>query len=293
MKNSLKEKLKNERGVSIITILLIILILAVIGGVGYFYVTEFMMEDKETEKETVSQTQETPRTNVNPAPAEENIVAPSNNGEAGELDQINSASKLNGVFSNGTVTIKIYLVKNNKAYYVATSDSNYISGNGDISNDTSFVEDDFGETKVKIDATDTGIKVESTKEDLPSGDYAKQSAYSKEEFFKEENFGDPQYLNSTYNGLYKLDDRTIEMYQDSATTVRIEVVSGSTVSSLSYEIRQDGTLYGKIFESEYLVTLNGDTLTFKTQKGEDGDKFDGVYTKTGQVTMDYLIQKKE
>jgi len=257
---------KNKTGL----IIIIIAILCLVGGALYLFFGTDMFKKKEEPKEDKKEEEK----------------------ETFELGK----SELNGVYEKDGITIKLFEVAKNSVYFDYEVEGLGVSlplklrngkATGDIFDDT-----------YTVVIKDKEIELTSNSEEVEKGTYTKTKTYTKEDFYKDQ-IGDPELLNSEYNGIYDKDGTKLYMYQTEEDTVYIDVSiieNGSwTGFGKYYEIQEDGSLKEDlVFEDDEVeseLTLEDNTVTLKIFDEENYGKLNGTYTKNGTVSIDYLIEK--
>lgn len=192
-------------------------------------------------------------------------------------------AKYSGIFANDTNKIKLYELADNKVYFNIVSQNGVSEGYADKNGET-IVGEIFNKYTFVI--KENGIEFTTTDENLVQGLYAKEGDYTKEAFYLDK-YGDYNLINSQYNGKFELEGATIFMYQSEEKKVRVVIEKGLSSSDISYDIMDDATLHGTIFEEEYSIKLEGDSLVFTTIKGDK--TFDGTYKKIVTLTMDDIL----
>lgn len=262
MNNNVEKKSKMP-----IIILLLVLIAAIAAGVIFFFVTKDNKNDKPKETE---------KTESNKQPVVQ--------------------SDWNGIYENNGNTIKFYQPKENKIFFILEINGSFICNQAKVSGNTiTFEEESFGE-KTKYTFTLNGENVEftSTSDYLGNGTYTKRQDYGTEDYFKDV-VGDPSYLSSKFNGVYKKDNYSITMYQIKEDTVEIVIQKGTSFSSRSLPIVNDSLVYEDEFLGEIErinISVNGNELTV-TASSDDQDSLlnsiNGTYTKEKDYTIDDIL----
>lgn len=191
--------------------------------------------------------------------------------------------KYDGVYLYEGTRIKLYELADNRIFFSIISQNNDTEGYADKNGKTA-----VGEifNKYTFTIKDNGIEFTTTDENLVQGTYTKESNYTKEDFYRDK-YGDINLISSKYNGKFELEGATLYMYQSEEKKVRVVVEKGLSSSDISYDIMDDASLNGKIFEEEYSIKLEEDNLIFTTVKGDK--TFDGTYKKTKALTIDDIL----
>lgn len=209
-------------------------------------------------------------------------VEPSNNVEE-------KVYKFSGVYkNNNNIVITLYELENKTVHFTINKEDELSASNSEgdakISGDTA-KGDIFNHYTFVV--KENGIEFTTSDENYDSGLYTKTGEYTKNEYYRDK-YGDASLINSEYNGQYELDGATIYMYQSEKDKVRVVAEKGLSSSDLPYDINDDKTLHATIFDDEYTIKLEENSLIFTTIKGDK--TFDGTYKKTKTLTMDDIIK---
>ena len=189
----------------------------------------------------------------------------------GTFNDNNTKNTCGGIYQNNSIIVKICEI-NNKLYY----NINDISSGVINKSSTSFQNEEY---TFNINNDELTI----TNSASYNGEYTKKSNYSLNEFYND-NYGNTKYLNSKYNGIYKLNDSKIYLYQVNETEARL-VLTNSTDNL--YEIRDDESLYYRLGNEDYIITINGNELIYKTVI--DGSITENKYSKEKTITINDII----
>ena len=179
------EETKNKKSVLPIIIVAIVVLVAL--GVGLFFLLGNKSDD--TSKDNKNETKTEEKSNF---------------------------EELSGIYTNGDASIKIYAFKKSVDYgKYSTNTLEYSIGDEEYSRGGYFkIKNKKGESNIfgsvlSVEVRDDGLYFtgnDDFKEDMPNfpdGLYKKTAEYSPEDYFKD-NYGDPSYLTTQYNGIYKL-----------------------------------------------------------------------------------------
>jgi len=209
----------------------------------------------------------------------------------------NSNIKTNwsGIYENNEGTITIYQINEELLHFDLALNGGNASGSANIS-------ENVAEGKIFSTYTFTwnNWKIEFTTndEDLKAGYFTKKEDYSKEQYYKD-NYGDPSYLNSSINGVFKKDDSTITIYQTKESQAEILISQKFSVYSMSIPI-VNGALsieqesFGDI--EKINITFTNDSITV-TASSSDTDsllnRINGSYKKEKSYTMDDILSENK
>ena len=100
-------------------------------------------------------------------------------------------------------------------------------------------------------------------------------------------YGDPNYLNSKYNGKYQYNGITLYLFQTDENTVHGYLKKGNTINYLKYEIQYDESLFVSWNNNIYTISFFKTGLSFITIEGEK--IYDGLYVKEEKLEMKDII----
>ena len=207
-----------------------------------------------------------------------------------ESEVKNNNNKFNGIYKYNENILKIYGINDNRLFYDLSSSSSSI-GHANIDGDTATAI--VFDTRYEFTLNENGIAVNVSDSVEDSGVYIKQSDYLSEDYYRD-NYGDPAFLSSIYNGIYKKGQVVAYLFQISKDKVRVNIEMEGSFSDLEYDIKEDGSLYGEIFDDIYSIFLEDDKLIFTTIKTEDEEKkYDGEYIKESNLTIEDILKKFE
>ncbi|MBP5683804.1 MAG: hypothetical protein J6X02_00930 [Bacilli bacterium] len=257
-------------------LIIIIVVLLVALGVGAYFL--FGKKD------------DTPTNNQNNN--QENGQNNNQNNNNNNNDATFKASSFSGVYKLDDVTVVLFgKDSNNKLYYDISSGTN--SSSGDASVLGTSAEAEIFDTTFKFTINNGNLELTTNDEKFKSGTYNKISDYKINDFYND-HYGKEEFIDTKYNGDYSNDTTKVYVYQESESEVRIYFMGTAGLHDISYEIKDDGSLYSKFFDDEYTVTFEGDKMTYTSKKG-DGSKneFDGTYTKVKSLSLEEIVDYVE
>lgn len=262
-----EEKPKNNKKIIIIIIALLVVVSAVLFVV---FGTDLLKEKKNDE----------------PAPVAEDV-----------------ASKFAGIYQNND---SLLLVKNETEvlFRYTLTGAGLFQGkakvNGNKAKETQNGEFTFEYKDGNIDVGYDSVDAEPI---IDLGLYSKVADYNNENIYKYV-VGDEQYLDSSYNGLYKNKDITIALFQISEDKVKAELYQNDDFDfpplSAVFTINSESNLVSKsIFEEEetaYEITFTDQSfsLTVNTDifgMDENDERLEGTYFYSGKITRDEILKE--
>ena len=271
------EETKNKKSVLPIIIVAVVVLVAL--GVGLFFLLGNKSDD--TSKDNKAETKTEEKSNF---------------------------EELSGIYTNGDASIKIYAFKKSADYgKYSTNTLEYSIGDEEYSRAGYFEiknkkgESDIFDSVLSVEIRDDGLYFtgnDDFKEDMPNfpdGLYKKTAEYSPEDYFKD-NYGDPSYLTTQYNGIYKLGKIEMFMYQTDKNEISVKINGSSEETIVFYgrdfEIKEDGTIVEKlIFEDDEI-----DSTIKLTEKGfeftsKEYPELNGTYVKEKDITIKDVISR--
>ena len=252
------EKKKGGAGI----IVLILVILAVLGVGGGFLATKVLnKEDKKEDTKTEEKNKEEKKEEIS----------------------------FSGIYESDKGTLKVYDTGKGKIFF--TFDGDYsVDSYAEVKKGKA-VENGFDKREFSLEGESLVVSDDSEDYNI-AGVYTKKKEYTAKEYYNDA-YGDPKYLESKYNGLYKSDKKKMYIYQTEDGKVRVNVDTGDySLFDIDFDIKEDGSLYVEFFDDIYTVTFDGDKTTFTTVKTDDDDKKvkDGTYTKEKTLTIEDVIE---
>ncbi len=194
----------------------------------------------------------------------------------------------NGVFKNENKVIYMYQCDENNAF-VSSKDGNIKMRLMIDAKAENIAKGYLDIDECNFEINDEILKIETNNDRLQNGDYKKESSISAEEFF-EVLIGKTDYFNEKkYNGLYKLENSNLYMFQYSNDEVYVIIDSDKGSYMNKAYISDENNLFMGDFSSNYQIVLDKDSLTFiivsKNEMSTSSDDiFDGLYTKVKEIT---------
>ena len=203
------------------------------------------------------------------------------------------SSDFDGVYKKEKTTIKLFSLGEKNVYYYIDANGGTIRSSGSFRNGNVF--GSLFDENYTFSLLDNGISVETNSTVVLNGTYDKTGNYTIEEFYND-NIGDPSYLTSKYNGIYKDEQSNILMYNinEKEVVFNIDKTSDGVISSLqrNFEIKDDNTL-------EYVddstgavstITINDDSLTVNIVE-DTLINYNGTYKKDSDITIESLLKQ--
>lgn len=211
-------------------------------------------------------------------------------------DNIDGDNVWNGIYTNedGT-TFKIFQKSNTEAL-INGQGSSFLSLPAVIV-DNKLIAEDY---ELTID--NNVLNVNSSNDDSITsliGTYTKQGDYTKEEYYSD-NIGNIDYINNTtWNGIYKLNELIAKIYQISDTEVKVDingVVDGiSVLFTNTFTVTDNKLLYqDNFFNINTNITIEKQNENLVISGGSDdldstANKVIGTYTFDRLITIDDII----
>ena len=196
----------------------------------------------------------------------------------------------NGVFKNNNSTLKLYQKSETELNFEGEINNNYIYGTATNinKNKTIFTNDEVTYTfiicKDEVFLTTPNIK------DMK---LTRNSDYTNTDYYKE-HFGDPKYLDSIFNGIFKNDKYTIKLYQKSDTEVSLTITGDFYYNAIikieNNQIDYEETLDG--YTQKIKININDNIMSLEmsdTYPGNTLHQINGTYPKESNYTIDQII----
>ena len=215
--------------------------------------------------------------------------------------------ELSGIYTHEDASIKIFAFKKNPNGKYTSNTLEYSIDSDDYSRGGYFeIRNNKGESNIfdsviSVEIKDDGLYFSTNdafKEDMPNfpeGLFKKTGEYTVEDYYKD-NYGDPAYLNTQFNGIYKLDGIEMFMYQPEEKEVKVEV-RGTTANTallygINFEIKEDGSLVEKIiFEDDTIDATLKVTETGVEFSSKEYPDLNGTYVKEKNITAKDIISR--
>ena len=143
--------------------------------------------------------------------------------------------------------------------------------------------------KTKAEIKDDSLIITNGTDDFKSGTYKNVGDYTLEEYYSDF-YGEKEYINSDYNGVYKKDGIELLVYQMNKNTVRFLLIEEDEATDLRPELKSDGTFAEDFFGDEYILKFEKDKVTL-TYKGEESKDISGTYEKTDKLKIEDIVEK--
>lgn len=158
-------------------------------------------------------------------------------------------------------------------------------GNDMVSIEGSKVETD----NYDLEFTNNSVKVKSSNEEVPSGEY-KKSSYSTDDIYKDY-IGEVSLYDNNYNGKFETEKNTIYTVQTSEDELKILFKNDEeTVNIILYKKDKDH-FYEKFFDDKYDLVFDKDTAKLTITYGnKKKSSMDGTYTRKAKLTKEEIIK---
>lgn len=196
----------------------------------------------------------------------------------------------NGIFKNNNSTLKLYQKSETELNFEGEINNNYLYGTATNINKNKaiFTNDDVSYTfiicKDEVFLTTSNIK------DMK---LIRSSDYTNTDYYKE-HFGEPKYLNSTFNGIFKNDKYTIKLYQKSDTEASLTITGDFYYNAIikieNNQIDYEETIDG--YTQKIKININDNIMLLEmsdTYPSNTLDQVNGTYTKESNYTIDQII----
>ncbi len=202
-------------------------------------------------------------------------------------------------------TLKIYPLENGKFFYTLNGNG-FFQGKATVSGKVGKKESShFDEVSIYEftlnDDNSIHVKVTDNGKVFIDATYTKESGeYMVNEVFDDMTFIDDiskDYFNTKYNGIYKLDNNELTMFQFNENTVEVDIVGSSGLYSKEATIVSDGKLEYVDEEGSGKMTIELDNGSLKLEI-VDGDedftfrKFSGTYKKEKEFNLESFVNYK-
>ena len=222
-----------------------------------------------------------------------------NNNTSGEnnnsgIDESFNEINWNGVYENERGIIYIYKLNDEEISFNAQIDGTYYQGTADIKGNIAEGEI-FNTYTFKLNGVNLEFSSDDT--DVKSGVFVKTKNYTKEDYYKE-NYGDPKYLETVFNGVFEKDGTTISIYQTNEDTVSMRILSGMSLygrnlSINGNELVYENEVFGEISKINITVTENElNIVSSSTDEDSLLNKVSGTYPKTKNYTLDDVLNNQ-
>ena len=230
-----------------------------------------------------------------------------NNEENGNTEVTGDAEKFEGIYA--TENDKMFIRKESGTtfhYMIGGSFEGSAVVNGDTAKEKNTMDDDYFTFKL----TEEGIELTyNASEDksviIDTGLYKKVADYNVDNKYKEA-VGDPQYLETGYNGVYKTDEITLYVFQisendvlvkasndvdvlfDEKFTKEVNEVNGETsyVAKSFFDEEKDAFILN-IFDNSIEIIVKDDVLDYN----EDDKKLENNYKFDRKITKEEIIEE--
>lgn len=313
---------KDKNVLQYVPIILLILVLALGGYVGTNKITSLIAKNKnenvennnQSEKNNTNNTNKNNQTNTKPDNKNENTTSDTN--DENTTPDINTENNLNndqnnnqpenntnetcqtpiiwnGVYTNGENTITLYQIESDKINYTVNINSHLITGIADeiIENKAS---GEIFETHT-FELCNETLTFTTTDKDIPTTIFTKNKDYTQTDFYKD-SYGDPAFLNTELNGIFKKDNTTIKLFQTSQTSAILTIINDNYHFNKSINVNGNTLSYEDDFFDEVQkinITITNNTLVLtasSTDQESNLNKCDGTYTKESAYTIEQIIK---
>ena len=197
----------------------------------------------------------------------------------------------NGVYENEHGTISLYEINNDELIYQLVIDDTYMDGTAYIDGNTA--EDKIFDTYTFVLNGNT-LEFTTDDEQFISGTFTKVKDYTKEDYYTD-NIGDASYLETGINGVYENNGITITVYQTKDDHATIIIAKAYSVYNVDADVVNGAILYQDEFFDDInsiSASIADDTLVI-TASSTDVESLlnevSGTYTRTKTLTIDDII----
>ena len=306
---------QNDKNVlQYVPIILLILVLVLGGYVGGTKITSLISKNKnenENEIEDKTNTNKKEQTNTNNSNNNENNTnnnienKPNNNTENTNNNQNNEQQEnntnqtcatpttWNGVYTNGEHSVTLYQNEPNEITYSVKIGTHFITGIADEITGNKASGEIF-ETHTFELCNDT-LTFTTTDEDISTTIFTKNKDYTQNDFFADTD-GDPAFLNTEINGIFKKGTTTLKLFQTSATSASVTIIDNNSYFGKTLNITNNTLSYEDDFFDEIQkinITISGNTLTLTASSTDQEsylNSYSGTYTKESSYTMEQIIK---
>lgn len=244
-------------------------------------------------EQTTQQPETNSNTNNNQQTTQQTTQQPETNNNTNNTNTNCSTTPIwNGVYTNGANSIKLYQISPSEINYTGNINNSWLIGTADEIVGNKAIGEIFDTYTFEL--CNNTLNFSTTDEELQAATFTRTSDYTKNDYYTD-NFGDPAYLNTELNGIFKNGNLTLKLYQTSSTEASILITGngyyGTNVNVVGNTIDYEDESFG---ETEKInITISGNTLTLICSDTDpDGmlNSFSGTYTKESNYTMDQIIQ---
>lgn len=199
----------------------------------------------------------------------------------------------NGIYENGEDVVYVFQLSENEISFDANINQGYISGTAKIKGNVATGE--IFETYT-LELKNGKLVFSSSDSEIESATYTRVKDYSKDDYYKN-NYGDPKYLESEFNGVFEKDSTTITIYQLEEDRVEMVIVDGISYYSTALEIKDDQLFHESEFFGEfskinaYMEDGKLNITASSTDKSDVLNRISGVYSKVKDYTMDDIMKE--
>ncbi len=248
-------------------IILSIIFILCLAGIGFYFIsikTDLFNKEEKEEEEKESVTEEK---------KEEKI-------------------EYSGIYKDGKKIIKLYCQENNECYISMEN-----GDGGGIETDIVIHNNRADEDEIELKFEKDTIIVTEYPEDEDDmyeigGTYKKEKEYKVLDFYKD-NYGDPELLNTKYNGYYELNDNKMYIFQIDEENARV-YITGEKIGIFDIEFKiENEKLHETFFDNEYEIEIIADEAIFTTIKKDDDEEekeLDGTYKKLRNIDYKEIIK---
>ena len=206
-------------------------------------------------------------------------------------EEVKEAKGYNGIYKSENSVLKLYCQENNECYIYLENDDSTVGTTIEIEDNLS----DYDDIEFKFEKNTITVSENPEDEDDIigiGGIYKKEKDYNMQDFYKDQ-YGNPELLNSKYNGYYEYGENKMYTFQTDEEHVRV-YISGNGISffDIEFEINEDGKLHEEFFENIYEVEVKENEAIFTTIQTdeEDGKALDGTYKKLRNIDYKEIIK---
>ena len=149
-----------------------------------------------------------------------------------------------------------------------------------------------GSNEYTLTIADNKLQISSENLKIASGLYTKVSDITLEKYF-EMIYGDILTFKSKYNGMYRLDDKEIILYNINADRVKLIASSSMSTLLITLDVIEDNTLSSSMIDGDITIKLDDNgNIIFSTKLTNDSiaNQFNGKYDKIKSINYIDIIK---
>ena len=212
----------------------------------------------------------------------------------------NENNSFSGIYTKENIEVKIYQKDDDKLSYTINGAGTF-QGTADISGKEA--KGELIDTNFTFTISKKGINIDTNEDSIPKGDYEKTSDYTMNDYYKDV-IGDPKYLESEYNGVFKNGNNKILLFQTGEKEVKLVLTAnteGYTYIEKILEIQGDKSLKEQPFSEDDTSPLArvqvfgeeklGYVVDVVNPEDADAAAYNGYYAKEKALTMEEILKE--